>query len=348
MTPLERIIRNHIDRHGPMALHDYMALCLSHPEHGYYITRDPIGATGDFTTAPEVSQMFGELLGLAIAQAWLDQGAPSPFVFAELGPGRGQLMVDALRAANNAPGFAAAAQVWLVETSPTLRAEQAARVPDTQWADSIDTLPDGPLFLLANEFFDALPVHQSVMANGEWRERVIGVKDDKLVFGLGKIAAHPGKAPDGAVYERTPAGLAIAGALAAQIAVSGGAAIIVDYGYDQTQSDGGDTFQAVRSHEYADPLSAPGEADLTAHVNFNALGIAARDAGAATSATVTQGVLLSQLGIGSRAQALASARPEQAEGIANALHRLTDSSQMGNLFKAMAIYPTKAAPPPGF
>ncbi|MGB0506635.1 MAG: class I SAM-dependent methyltransferase [Pikeienuella sp.] len=348
MTPLEDIIRRLITQHGPISLHEYMALCLSHPEHGYYITRDPIGAEGDFTTAPEISQMFGELLGLALAQTWLDQGIPTPFILAELGPGRGQLMADVLRAAGQVPGFTTAAQIWLVETSPTLRAEQAQRIPNANWVNSVDELPAGPLFLLANEFFDALPVHQYVMANGKWFDRVVGLKDDKLTLGLGKGAPHMGEATEGAVHERCPSAEAITGTIGTQIASSGGAAIFIDYGYDTTPTDGGDTFQAVKDHKYADPLSSPGKVDLTAHVNFAALADNARDVGAAASPIVTQGTLLSLLGIGQRAQALANARPEQAETIANALHRLTDPAQMGNLFKAMAIYPPKATPPPGF
>ena len=156
MTPLEAIIRRHIVQAGPMTLHDYMGLCLGHPEHGYYVTRDPIGASGDFTTAPEVSQMFGELLGLSLAQSWLDQGAPERFLLTELGPGRGRLMADILRAAAAVPGFRDAAEVWLVETSPSLRAVQAKIVPGAQWVALVEELPEGPLFIIANEFFDAL------------------------------------------------------------------------------------------------------------------------------------------------------------------------------------------------
>lgn len=348
MTPLEHIIRKLITQHGPLSLQDYMALCLNHPEHGYYTTKDPLGANGDFITAPEISQMFGELIGLAIAQTWLDQGAPTPFTLAELGPGRGVLMADALRAASRAPGFVKAAQVWLVETSPQLRAEQAKRIPQANWADGFDELPELPLFLIANEFFDALPIHQYVRTPENWRERVIGLKDGSLTFGLGEVAPHFADAANGAVFERCPAAVSIAAALGARIASTGGAAIIIDYGYDASPHNDGDTFQAVRDHKFADPLSAPGAADLTAHVNFAALATAASEAGAAASQIKPQGELLTTLGVGARAQTLASAKPDQAGAVADALHRLTDPTQMGNLFKALAIHPPNAAPPPGF
>ena len=184
MTPLGEIIRRQIAQTGPMPLREYMALCLSHPEHGYYITRDPLGAGGDFTTAPEVSQMFGELIGLALAQAWIDQGRPAPFLLVELGPGRGALMADILRAGRAAPGFVEAAEVWLIETSPTLRDEQAKRVPGARWADRLSDAPAGPTFLVANEFFDALPVTQFVRRRGAWFEKVVAVEADRLVWGL--------------------------------------------------------------------------------------------------------------------------------------------------------------------
>lgn len=348
MTPLEGIIRRQIAASGPMTLHDYMALCLAHPEHGYYPTRDPLGAAGDFTTAPEISQIFGEMIGLALAQTWMDHGRPSGARLAELGPGRGRLMADALRAARAAPGFPDAVEPWLVEISPALRAEQAKLVPDANWAARFEEVPPGPLFLIANEFFDALPVRQYEMTAQGWAERMVGLENDRLAFGLRPAPLPLGDAPRGALRETCPAGAAIARAIGARIAENGGAAILIDYGYGETPPMGGDTVQAVRRHEYADILATPGEADLTAHVDFEALAAAAREGGAAASALIGQGEWLARIGAGARAQALASARPDQAETIAAALHRLTAPEEMGTLFKALAIFPHGAPPPPGF
>lgn len=348
MTPIEALLRRQIAATGPITLAEYMALCLSHPEYGYYTTRDPLGKAGDFTTAPEISQMFGELLGLALAQAWIEQGSPSPFIFAELGPGSGQLMSDALRAAANAPGFTEAAELWLVETSPVLKAEQAKRLPQPNWAGNVDDLPEGPLFLLANEFFDALPIRQYHLQDDRWRETVVGVEDDKLALGLKSLPEAIEDAPRGAIRERCPSGAAYTGAIAARIKEHGGAAIIVDYGYDKPTPKGADTFQAVREHAYVDVLSHPGTADLTAHVDFGALAEAAAGMGAATSKLVNQGDLLSHLGIGARAASLARAAADQIDAVEAALKRLTHPDEMGSLFKALAIYPIGAPPPPGF
>lgn len=346
MTPLADIIHRQIAAEGPMSLHDYMALCLGHPQHGYYITRDPLGTDGDFTTAPEISQMFGEMVGLALAQTWLDQGCPAPFRLVELGPGRGTLMADALRATQNVPGFHAAADVWLVETSPALRREQARRMPLTpNWADRLEDVPAGPLFLIANEFFDALPIRQYVMVKGQWRERVVGLKEGTLVLGAGKAAPNWRAAPEGAIHERAPLSAAIATLIGERITRDGGAALIIDYGYDHTPPQGADTFQALQNHAFVDPLATPGEADLTAHVDLPAL---ANAAPCNATRIVPQGEFLARLGIGARAQNLLQAKPEQAQAIADALHRLTDASQMGTLFKAMALYPTGAPLPPGF
>ncbi|MEM7522995.1 MAG: SAM-dependent methyltransferase, partial [Pseudomonadota bacterium] len=280
-TPLESILRLRIEQSGPMPLSEYMAICLGHPEHGYYRRQDPLGKAGDFTTAPEISQMFGELLGLSLAQAWVDQGSPAPFRLVELGPGRGALMADALRAAAAAPGFRDAADVWLVETSPALRAEQAARVPGPpRWADRLSDVPAGPTFLIANEFFDALPIQQFIRKDGAWFERMVGLADDRLAYGLRRAPLPLGDAPDGAVRELRPLLSNIGAEIGARIAARGGAAIIVDYGYAAPDPLGGDTFQAVRGHAYADPLVAPGAADLTAHVDFAALAAAVRFGGA--------------------------------------------------------------------
>lgn len=348
MTPLEKIIRRQVAATGPMSLHDYMALCLAHPEHGYYTTRDPLGAKGDFTTAPEISQMFGEMIGLALAETWGQIGAPSPVRLIETGPGRGRLMADALRAARAAPAFASAIEPWLVEISPALRAEQAKLVPGAKWADRLEDVPEGPFLLIANEFFDALPIRQYQMTVKGWAERVVGLENDRLAFGLHQAPLPLGDAPEGAIRERNPAAIAIAAAIGERVVRDGGAALLIDYGYGETPPMGADTLQALRDHKFADPLENPGEADLTAHVDFQALATAAKGAGAAVSALIPQGEWLARLGIGARAAALAKARPDQTESIAAALHRLTDAAEMGTLFRALAIYPPDAPPPPGF
>ena len=349
MTPLEALLRARIAAAGPMRLDEYMGLCLGHPEHGYYTGRDPLGAGGDFTTAPEISQMFGELLGLFLAQCWLDQGAPAGAVYAELGPGRGTLAADALRAAGRVPGFPGAPH--LVEISPVLRARQAAALTGRApvWVERVEDLPQAPLLLLANEFFDALPIRQVQRRSGRWRERVVGLENDRLTLALGgatRGADLPEDAPEGAIRETSPASEAVAAQLGARLAAHGGAALIVDYGYAAQPLTGGDTFQAMRGHAYADPLDAPGAADLTAHVNFAALARAAEAAGARAWPLLTQGALLERLGVTARAQALA-ARGD-AEAVAAAHRRLCHPEEMGTLFKALALTGRGAPPPPGF
>lgn len=351
MTPLAEHLIRRIRATGPLTVAEFMAECLLHPEHGYYTTRDPFGAGGDFTTAPEISQMFGELLGLCLAQAWLDQGAPAPFTLAELGPGRGTLMADLLRATRAVPGFHAAARVTLVEASPRLRARQREALgshPAT-WLDQADALPEAPLFLIANEFFDALPIRQFLRHPQGWQERVVGLAQGRLTFGLtppAPLAALEHRLADtapGALVELCPAAGPIAAALGQRIAAQGGAALVIDYGDWRSR---GDTLQALRNHRFADPLDAPGEADLTAHVDFEAL---ARAAAPADTAPLTpQGVLLERLGIAARAERLAAglAGPARATHLA-AHRRLTHPEEMGTLFKALAIHP-KGRPPPGF
>ena len=354
MTPLADLLALRIEAGGPITLAEYMAECLLHPQHGYYSTRDPFGRGGDFTTAPEISQMFGELLGLALAQAWLDQGSPTPFVLAEIGPGRGTLMADVLRTTRAVPGMAAAAQVHLVEASPTLRARQREVLgPQVTWHDSIETLPEAPLLLLANEFFDALPIRQFVRSGPGWRERLVGLSHQgALQPGLSTpapLAALDHRLTDtkpGDVVEICPAAPSIAATIAARIAHHGGATLIVDYGGWHSL---GDTFQAVQDHAVADPFAAPGEADLTAHVDFEPLAAAARSAGAAASALVPQGVLLERLGIAARAERLARGLGGPAlESHLAAHRRLTHPGEMGRVFKALAIHPQHQSAPPGF
>ncbi len=360
MTPLEAEIRAMIALDGPITVERYMALCLAHPVHGYYLTREPLGAHGDFITAPEISQMFGELIGLWAAAVWQRMGEPERLSLVELGPGRGTLMADALRAAAVLPGFASAIAVELVETSPTLRARQQITLENLAtpitWHRDIGTLPDGPAIIIANEFFDALPIHQAVKDKSGWRERMVGTdEENRLAF-----AVHPDPisnlqavapiatpdAPDGAFVEWRSDHIATE--LARRLMKVGGAALVIDYGY--TQPRFGETLQAVRHHAYADPLDAPGEADLTALVDLTALAASARAMGAAVHGPVSQGDFLRRLGIESRAEKLkAHATPEQASDIESSLARLTQGGEgMGELFKALAIADPSLAALPGF
>ncbi|MBO9447149.1 SAM-dependent methyltransferase [Ruegeria sp. R14_0] len=338
---------------GPLSVAEYMAECLMHPEFGYYATRDPLGAQGDFVTAPEVSQMFGELIGLSLAQIWMDQGKPERFVLAELGPGRGTLMADILRATRTVPGFHAAAHIVLLEASPTLRGIQAQTLGgfDPKWVDSVSDLPNAPLFLVANEFFDALPIRQFLRDGDGWRERLIGTKDEALAFGLGPHGPQVAlldrleDTKDGDLVELCAAAIPILTVIAGRIATHGGAALIVDYGDWHSL---GDTFQAVRAHDQVDPLATPGQADLTAHVDFEPLALAARAAGCAHTRLTPQGVFLERLGITARAQALAAQLGgSELESLIAAHRRLTHPEEMGNLFKTLGLYPSYSAPPPG-
>lgn len=350
MTLTEHLIAR-IQRAGPMTVADYMAECLLHPTLGYYTTRDPLGAAGDFTTAPEISQMFGELIGLSLAQTWLDQGAPTPFILAEAGPGRGTLMADVLRATRAVPGFHAALRLHLIEASPTLRAIQADTLAQYTpvWHDTVADLPDGPLFFIANEFFDALPIRQFVREGTAWRERRIIASDGDLRFALtepGPVCALDHRlqdTQDGDLVELCPAAPAIAADLGQRIAQHGGAALILDYGDWRSL---GDTLQALHRHQHVDPLTNPGQCDLTSHVDFEALAVAA--APAKFTRLSTQGVFLERLGITGRAQALASklSGPDL-ENLIAAHRRLTHPAEMGTLFKVLGLYPDGKTAPPG-
>lgn len=348
MTPLNALLIRRIAAGGPITLADYMSECLLHPEFGYYTTREPFGSNGDFTTAPEISQMFGELLGLCLAQTWLDQGAAATFTLAELGPGRGTLMADVLRATRSVPGFHAAARVTLIEASPRLRALQRASLGAhaAEWHDSIEALPNAPLFLLANEFFDALPIRQFTRHPQGWAETTIGIANGSLALGLttpAPLAALDHRLTDttpGDIVEMCPSATALTATIAARIARHGGAALIVDYGGWRSR---GDTFQALRAHAPVHPLASPGEADLTAHVDFEAL------AGHHPHAYTTQGRLLENLGIGPRSARLAASLSGEAlQSHLSATRRLTHRQEMGEVFKALAIFPSHCPPPPGF
>lgn len=349
-TPLADLLTRRIRQDGPITLADYMTECLLHPEHGYYATRDPFGASGDFITAPEISQMFGELIGLALAQSWMDQGQPA-FALAELGPGRGTLMADILRATKAVPGFHAACSVHLVEASETLQGVQQATLDgyDVTWHNSVSELPDTPLWLVANEFFDALPIRQFQRKGSGWCERLVHVgKDGKLGFGLASetrfdaLEHRLDDTADGDIVETCSAAINITDEIGTRITKHGGAALFIDYGDWRSL---GDTFQALQSQKYCDPFDSPGEADLTAHVDFEAL---AKAAGCAHSRLTPQGVFLERLGITQRAQALATRLSDDALTAHIAAHRrLTHPEEMGNLFKVMALYPHGQTPPPG-
>jgi NADH dehydrogenase [ubiquinone] 1 alpha subcomplex assembly factor 7 len=379
MTALRQELAELIASEGPISLARYMALALSHPRHGYYRSRQPFGARGDFITAPDISQMFGELTGLWAADCWANMGRPERVAFIELGPGRGTLMADALRAAAVMPGFLDASSIHLVEMSKPLRVlqgEALARVghvgdasacagarkdedhraaPRTKsenrhdvrakvpiaWHERFAEIPEGPLILIANEFFDALPIRQYMRGSEGWRERLIGLDDQgALAFGL-SANIEPAlrlAAPEGAVLEVCPDALALMRDIAVRLVAHGGTALLIDYGH--ARQGFGDTLQAMRRHKFVDPLAAPGEADLTAHVDFAALGQAARKAGAGVHGPVKQGDLLRALGIEARARRLKErASVPQAAAIDAALTRLTGEAagEMGALFKAMAI-----------
>jgi NADH dehydrogenase [ubiquinone] 1 alpha subcomplex assembly factor 7 len=351
MTPLGRLLIERIRDGGPITVADYMAECLLHPVHGYYTTRDPFGAGGDFTTAPEISQMFGELVGLALAQAWLDQGALSSFTLAELGPGRGTLMADILRATKGVPGFHAAAQVVLVEASPVLRQRQqktlSAASAKARWLDRVEDLPDSPLFLVANEFLDALPVRQFLLSPQGWRERLVGLQDGALAFGLSAPLPQVPDSPafraavQGDLIEYSSPALEIISVIGSRIDRHGGLALVMDYGGWRSR---GDTLQALRAHAHDDPLAHPGEADLTAHVDFEAL-----TAPGMAHAYTTQGEFLLCLGIKARADRLAQELTGEAlQSHLAALRRLTHPQEMGSLFKVLALTRAGAPMPPGF
>ena len=349
-SPLQSEIKKLIKSSGPMPVWRYMELCLMHPQHGYYVSRDPLGREGDFTTAPEVSQMFGELLGLWAGSVWQTIGSPSVLRLVELGPGRGTMMADALRALRVLPPLYQTLSVHLVEINPVLRDKQKAAlsgVRSISWHDHIDEVPEGPSIILANEYFDVLPIHQAVKQTTGWHERVVNLDaDGTLVFGAApeptprfEVLLPPllRAAPVGAVFEWRPDSEIMK--IATRVRDQDGAALIIDYGH--LRSDAGDTFQAIAGHSFTDPLKAPGEADVTAHVDFQALARAAEDLGARVHGPTTQGDFLKRLGIEQRAATLMAKTPshEVSEDISGAVARLTGSGRggMGSMFKVLGV-----------
>jgi len=347
MTALADKLKSIIELQGPMSVSDFMGHCLSDPEHGYYMVRDPFGAKGDFVTAPEVSQLFGELLGAWCVAMWAQIGSPSAINLVEIGPGRGTLAADLIRTAALRGAYRDALNVHLVETSPRLRDQQEKKLAtfdqDVTWHERLDQVPGGPMILIANELFDALPIHQFQYRQGHWLERIVGLQDGELVFGTGgredvanqvmTSEAHP---PEEAIVERCPVGEALATQIGDRIMADGGAALLIDYGY--VKPGFGDTLQALRDHAPADILATPGEADLTAHVNFHALKGAASQSGALVQGPVDQGDFLLDLGLLERAGQLGNGKSSAIQDqLHDAVERLAAPAQMGQLFKVMAV-----------
>lgn len=331
-------LKQRIEAAGPLCLSDYMVACVGH----YYATRDPFGAAGDFTTAPEISQIFGELIGAWAADLWMQMGKPAPFTLAEAGPGRGTLMADGLRATQNVQGFQEAAQLHLIETSPHLRATQEENLSayNPHWHDDLGGLPsDVPVILIANELLDALPIEQFLFTGGQWHRRRIGLDDaGTLVWVTGEAVEinTPGTPEEGDIWEDSPARTAWVQQLADRISAQGGAALLIDYGH--AKSGLGDTLQALSKHKFVDALSLCGESDLTSHVDFESLAAAVEGKNVDVFGVATQGAFLEELGIRMRGQALAAhaSSAQQAE-IGAAIRRLTAPDGMGKLFKVLAM-----------
>ncbi|HEX6858664.1 MAG TPA: SAM-dependent methyltransferase [Caulobacteraceae bacterium] len=347
MSLLERL-RAEIAHTGPLTVAEYMHRCLHDPHGGYYATHPALGEGGDFITAPLVSQMFGELIGLWAAEVWMRLGSPPTVRLVEVGPGDGTLMSDMLRAAKVAPGFLDAAEVWLVETSAPLKAKQLERLGEGHWAADLSEIPAGaPVILIANELLDCLPARQFMRTDSGWAERRVGLSDESLAFGYTPVPPPAADLPEGTagqVLEVSPAQAAFGQLVGERICVDGGAALLIDYG--RGEPGFGDTLQALKGHRKVDPLACPGEADLTVHADFPTVLAAARKAGART-AILTQGAFLRRLGVEQRAAALAAARPDQAETLGRQLDRLVSPDQMGELFKAACVF-ADGPVPPGF
>ena len=355
-APLLQLLRRKIETDGPIRLDEWWQACLYHPGHGYYATRVPLGA--DFVTSPEISQVFGELIGLALAQAWLDRGSPAPGTLCEIGPGKGTLMADAWRSLEVVPGAQRAlAPVALVEVSASLRGYQTNRLRGlpVRWCETIEQIPDaGPVYLAANELFDALPVRQLVKIGGRWFERRLGISGSGhlgLILEPRPSLLGPSlpDCPDGSVHEVSPAREGMARQIAELLAKRGGAALLIDYG-DAYEAATGDTIQAVRNHKKIhDPFELPGEIDLTSRVDFTPLIRAFETAGCTVAGPIGQGRFLRSLGIAERTASLARNLPEdRAHDLADRTDRLIDPGRMGRLFKVIGVAPAGQPLPPGF
>ncbi len=357
-SALDEVIADMIAVDGPMPVDRYMALALGHEAHGYYMGRDPFGRAGDFITAPEVSQMFGELIGIWCAAGWQMMDAPAEWNLIELGPGRGTLLADLVRACSVMPGLRDGMKVHLVEMSPALKTMQAETFKragiEATWHERLEDVPDGQSLIIANEFFDALPVSQLQKQSGHWHERVVGLNcENKLVFGLASDAVAPALVPswaagaaDGEIVEFSPARDAVAREVGRRITQDMGAALIVDYGH--TRSAVGDTLQAIRKHQFGDVLAQPGEADITSHVDFEALASAVTADGAKPYGPVTQGDFLIKMGLKEREEMLrARADARQRIRLSKGAQRLVSGNQMGQLFKVLAVtHPDMPKPAP--
>jgi NADH dehydrogenase [ubiquinone] 1 alpha subcomplex assembly factor 7 len=342
-SPLEERLKRMIAQDGPLSQADYMAICLHDLSDGYYATRVNLGAGGDFLTAPEISQMFGELIGLWAIEVWRALGGPPRVVLAELGPGSGALAADLMRAARLDPDFVQAVELWLVEVSPVLQGRQSARLIQhaPRFAARIEDLPkDAPLIVVGNEFLDCFGARAFVRQGAGWAERRIGLDEDgRLAFGLAPPPsgfAGPRRAPEGAVFEACPAQTAVAAMIGQLLAAQGGASLLIDYG--RAAPEFGDTFQALRGRRRVDPLETPGAADLTVHVDFPGVAEAMRSAGVEVGPIVTQGAWLEGLGLHQRAEVLSRARPDLADTLRRQVARLTGPDQMGDLFKVLVAH----------
>ncbi|MBG1230975.1 class I SAM-dependent methyltransferase [Aestuariivirga litoralis] len=339
---MKELIKSIIETEGPLPMDRYMALCLGHPKLGYYMNRDPFGALGDFTTAPEISQIFGEMIGIWCVAAWEAIGSPDPFLLVELGPGRGTLMQDVLRTTSRMAEFQAAARVHMVETSPVLRKLQQEKLGETvTWHDSIESLPQEPMIFVANEFFDALPVRQIVKRGNAFFERCVGLQDGLLT--LVDVPAPRFNFESDGVQEISPVSHAIAMELGARIQALGGAGLVIDYGHLKTGV--GDTVQALKNHKPCGILEFPGESDLTAHVDFDALDYGFTQGGAAALPPMTQGAFLKAMGLEQRLTALATKLEGKAQTDFTAgARRLVDDKEMGQLFKVIAVAQAQRQP----
>jgi NADH dehydrogenase [ubiquinone] 1 alpha subcomplex assembly factor 7 len=364
ITPLEERLVALIEDHGPIRIGDYMADALGHPQHGYYMTQNALGAEGDFTTAPEISQIFGELIGAWLINAWEQIGAPSLVNLIELGPGRGTLMSDILRTAEVRPKFRKALRVYMVETSGRLRYAQQRKLADSKvpvtWATEMHDIPAAPTLIIANEFFDCLPIRQFVRTTAReepcWQERLVGITqvngENRLCYTFSEeLHPTPEGTPAGAqpqdMFEVCEEGRDIIKEIALRFADHKGRALIIDYGHGR--SGFGDTLQALRNHRFWPPLAEPGMADVTAHVDFAALARTGRDQGLLVHGPELQGRLLSRLGLKERAQMLAErATEEQREQIISGAKRLVDTDEMGTLFKALCLSSAGLPAPAGF